>query len=94
MHEAAREHNRQHPEPTLKLDLCGYEYAILQPDQEFTCSGCGRKRTAVLHESAKLEIAFNDPSAPMGRRQQPFGYVCGVICAERAFGTWYWRRRA
>ena len=84
----AREFNREHPQPTLRSDLCGYEYSTLLEGQNATCSWCFAVAPAVRDVTRRVQVAFSDPSSALGRRQSSLGIACGHACADAMYQNW------
>jgi hypothetical protein len=75
---------REAPNPTLYLDVCGYEYSMVTPDMLFTCRGCGRAARAVLGVTGRAHVSVADASQAFGCRHVPLGVVCDMNCADLA----------
>lgn len=87
----SRRHAESEP-PRLYQDYCGYEYAVIHPDNSFRCSGCGESRVAVADVTMRVHVAFTDMSQAFGRRHEQLGFACSEACSDAMFKRWEDRR--
>lgn len=84
----ARSYNREHPEPNLRMDVCGYPYALFKPGSKYRCEFCHERFEAVTGKSVSAQVAYTDMSQAFGRRHEVLGLFCDDICADISFAVW------
>lgn len=94
LHARARAYNAANPNPTCHLDFCGYEYATIKPHEPFVCGGCNVQSIAVEGVTCKVEVAYNNAEAPLGRSHARLGIACSESCADKMFDGWLLARMA